>query len=228
MPTATESISVAEVLEMHPGDENNPTWLNDVVATVLSIASKTTRTNKPYWPCELVDTVNASAVISMTVWQAPRFKQGDTINITGKGARLTEYEGHYQITLGKQSEVHVTNAGGGGGAGGKPAARRSAPANERQEANLEDRPAAGAGSPADRSGPAAAGPINGQTVGMAVKAAVDILIHNAGAVDGPAAPVDLPTLQKKVETIAMTIISASRRLEAGKVAAPDPGEDVPF
>ena len=72
-----------------------------------------------------------------------------------------------------------------------------------QQANLEPRPS----------------PINGQTVGMAVNNAVEILIHNAKA---NAAPVDLPSLQARVEDVAWILIQASKRLESGSIESEPP------
>ena len=62
----------------------------------------------------------------------------------------------------------------------------------------------------------------GQTVGMAINNAVQILKHNAST-GGQA--IDLPNLQRDVEQVALSLIAASRRLETGKVTTED---DVPY
>ncbi len=222
-------LSVAQVLEMTPGDDQNATWINPgFVAVVSEIKStKAKSSGKPMHICTLKDT-QIDAEIMLTVFRpSVPFSQGDTIEVTGQGLRRTEYNGAEQATMGKGTEIHVVRKGGqsrpSNGPGtarqaqptqqaqeesfenAAPVGRTSAPTNHRQEANLVDRP----------------NPVNGQTVGMAVKAAVDILIHNQ-------TPVDLAKLQNNVEAIASCLIAASRRLESGAVAPQQHAEDVHF
>lgn len=74
-----------------------------------------------------------------------------------------------------------------------------------------------------RSNGPAGSSVNGQTVGMAVKLAGDILLHAATA---ESLPVDLSTLQDRLVNIASEIIRASQRLESGQLT-PD-SQDVPY
>jgi hypothetical protein len=62
------------------------------------------------------------------------------------------------------------------------------------------------------------GLLNGATVGMAVKLAGDILMHNARA---DAKPVDLPNLARDLKAIAECVIDASHAIETGKELTPD-------
>jgi len=208
-------MSVAEVLELVPGqDGGDPTWINPgFIAVVGEIKSvKTRQGSKPMHICTLHDTSNEGIEISMTVF-APTttFASGDTIQILGKGLRRTEYNGLDQVSIGKETEIQVLKRGTRSG----PPPKNSTPVpNQRTP---------------DASGPSKHVPsgreTQGVTVGMAINNAVQILIHNAGASGDVPAPVDLPSLQSKVENIAAVLIEASKRLESGKVTA---AEDVPY
>jgi hypothetical protein len=216
-----EQMSVAQVLEMPPGDESTPAWVNNLVGRVQSVTKKQTRGGKDYWPCVIEDTTQAHLTVAMTVWTAPRFKIGDTIEVGGSGNRLTQYDGDLQIALSKKSEVHVITAGANRPAAAPPADNSGKPKDDTR-----------GGAPAERAPHPV---INGQTVGMAVKAAVDILIHNANfgrlvqSKDGvhlEAIPVELTELRKDIKTVAAEIIAAARDLETG--AVPPAGEEVSF
>jgi hypothetical protein len=101
-------LSVAQVLEMVPGDEQNATWINPGFrAVVADIKSTESRNGKPMHICTLRDTTG-SAEISLTVWQ-PRvgFDKGDTIEVEGQGLRRTQYNGMAQATMGKATKIHV-------------------------------------------------------------------------------------------------------------------------
>ena len=101
-------LSVAQVFEMQAGDDQEAAWINPgFEAVVANIKSTQTKAGKPMHICTLRDTVG-SAEISMTVWsKAPGFTEGDRIEVYGKGLRRTEYNGLDQVTLGKETEVHV-------------------------------------------------------------------------------------------------------------------------
>lgn len=65
-------------------------------------------------------------------------------------------------------------------------------------------------------------PVHGVTVGMAINNAIHIILHNANARVRPStvgmnATIELATLQSDIEAIAVSIIAASKRLEAGLV-----------
>lgn len=150
--------------------------------------------------------------------KVPPYRVGDEVGY--------EYTGTYP--KGQKLKITAKPYGDGARPAQQPAtAAARPPARAAQPARAPaPRPAA----PAPQNAPAgrADGTINGQTVGMAVKAAVDLIIHNAQAGKGegePIQPVDLVLLQNDVESIATSLILASRNLEAGKLAEP---EDVPY
>lgn len=242
-------LSVAEVCEMQPGDDQNATWINPGFIAVVAKINHTTakKTGKPMHICTLQDTTG-NATISMTVFRPTiGFDEGDTIEVSGQGLRLTEYNGLLQATLGLKSEVHTLTAAAHpparSAAPGQARATSRAPANDERGGNpdLEESfetaaPAdkftqTGRAEPANRAGGATHydAKINGQTVGMAVKAAIDILLHNAehrppvqvagkdGVTDKTSHLVDLPLLRENIEAIASDIIAASLRLESGKI-----------
>lgn len=105
------------------------------------------------------------------------------------------------------------------GQGGAPSAR---PAAAPQTARPAQTPRPQAQAPRPAQSPAT-GQINGATVGMAAKAAVDILVHNAAT-----QPVELATLQGDIEGIASAIIAACLRLESGKVKVDTEAEQISY
>ncbi len=188
-----QMLSVAEVCELPAGDADNATWINPgFTATVLTITKKETKAGKSFWPCILQDTTG-SAKIEVSFFTAPRFDEGDVITISGQGLRRTEYQGKPQAAIGQKTEVHVTEKGTG---------RKSAPLAERREQPQDRAPAA--------SG--AAQPVNGQTVGMAMKEALALLTS-----DGTLA-LDTPEFWAAVHRTASDIIRVSQLLEKGKLA----------
>lgn len=235
MPTDKTMLTVAEVLELPAGDSENATWINPgFIARVDKIVS-TKGKQPPYKEmqiCTLVDPDHPARELMMTLFRkAAPFREGDVIEVAGKGLRRTEYRGAAQATPGQETTMHVLTAGTGAH---RPAARSSAAAGDGEGESFESaRPAPdtrGGGRDKgehgrDDSHAHRAGPINGQTVGMAVKLAGDILIHNCLS-GTPQTPVDITTLENRLVDVASQIIRASQRLEAGKLS--DPGEPVDF
>jgi hypothetical protein len=228
-------LSVSEVFELQPGNDQEATWINPgFEAEVRKIVStKIKSSGKPMHICTLGDPT-CGAEVSMTVFtNQPGFQEGDTIEVFGKGLRRTEYNGLAQVSIGKDTEIHVKRIASQAAAP-RQQARPPAPAAPR-----DDTRGGGGGPAAPAPAPHTGGAqFNGQTVGMAVKAAVDILIHNAatgklvaakdGALELHAQPVILDRLQGDVAQIAMMLIVASKRLELGLVRVQEPAEDVPY
>ena len=130
-------LSVAEVCEMQPGDEHNATWINPgFIARVGEIQSTNVKkTGKPMHICTLHDTVG-SASISMTVFtNKPGFDTGDTIEVSGKGLRRSEFRGLDQVSVGRETEIHVVSAGAA------PAPRAAASAGAAQPRDRSAAPA---------------------------------------------------------------------------------------
>lgn len=102
--TATQPMSVAEVLEIQPSENS---WINDgFTAVVLNITQSPPNAAKKNWKCLLGDTTN-SAQINMTVWTAPRFAVGDRIDVLGQGIKRKEYRGAAEVGVGQKTEIHV-------------------------------------------------------------------------------------------------------------------------
>ena len=207
-------LTVAQVLELVPGDEQNATWINPgFIAVVREIKStKTKSTGKPMHICTLEDTTNPGIEISMTTFTpSAGFSQGDTIQVEGKGLRRSEYNGLAQVSIGRETEIHILKRAAGG-------SKAAAPSTAKQNAPVQPPPNS---TPVEGQRPMPMG----VTVGMAINNAVQILIHNAKAEGDVGAPIDLSKLRANVEAVAIDLIIASRRLETGQVA---PSEDVPY
>lgn len=190
-------LSVAEVLELPPGDEQNATWINPgFIAEVASIKATSVRsTGNPMNICTLKDT-SGSATISMTVFGAVKFGIGSTIEVSGKGLRRTEYKGLEQVSVGKETEIHVVNLG------------KTPP----PPANSE--PVAGQRMP-DGTEPTA--PVYGATAGMAMNHALDLLTKGLDVTE-VARRVCTAEFWAAVHETASDIIRVSRMLEAGRLA----------
>lgn len=208
MSNKTEKpLSVAEVCELVPGGENNPCWINGGFTGVVKEIKRTTvkKTGRPMNICTIGDTTG-SAVISMTVFNAVPFNEGDVIEVSGQGLRRTEYNGLAQVSLSQKSEIHLL---------GKSVHH---PEQVERKANSE---------------PAIDGtlhPVPGQSVGMALNNALTLLSTGATPTEIER-DVNLPEFWEKVYTVASDIIRVSRLLESGKLAEPvknRQSQDVPY
>ena len=113
MPNSEPMLSVAEVLEMEPGDYQNAAWINPgFVAEVASIKNTVVKaTGKPMEARTLKDTTG-SATISMTIFGRAKFGVGaEDPGLSGKGLRRTVYKDLDQVSVGKETEIHVTRSG---------------------------------------------------------------------------------------------------------------------
>lgn len=187
-------LSVAELTEL-PTDS----WVNDgFTAVIRSIERKVSKANKPFWKCKLADTTG-SATVGMTLFVSPKFNEGDQVDFLGSGIKFkngTQYGP--EVSVGDKAEIHVVG--------------KSVHAPE-QAAR------AAVGAPAVNGTPQ---PVNGQTVGMAMKLATDLLIEG-----GDSIALDTQAYWQRIHAIASHIIRVSRALEAGKLtpaswAKPDP------
>lgn len=112
MPTDKQMLTVAEVLKLTPGDEQNATWINPgfiaYVKQVTTTAAK--KSGKPMHICTLCDP-DGSYELGMTLFTPTiPFGEGDTIEVAGKGLRRTAYNGLAQATPGRETEIHVVQA----------------------------------------------------------------------------------------------------------------------
>ncbi len=189
MPTDPKLLSVAEVCELVPGGENNPCWINGGFTGVVREIKRTTvkKTGRPMNICTIADSVG-SAVISMTVFNAVNFNEGDVIEIVGQGLRRTEYNGLAQVSLSQKSEIHILG--------------RSVHHEEQKERVAESQPSVNG----------QLQPVAGQSVGMAIKEALTALVPGNGA------RMNTTAFWFEVHQFASDVIRVSRQLEAGKLA----------
>lgn len=128
MPTKDTMLSVSQVCDLQPGDEQNASWINPGFSGVVqAITSKKTKAGKNFWPCVIADVNEDRCTIEMSLFTAPKFREGDLIEVFGKGLRRTEYNGNAQATLGRETQIEVT---GGRQERREPAPRPTAPRDD--------------------------------------------------------------------------------------------------
>lgn len=218
-------LSVAEVFELVPGDEQNATWINPgFIAEVLAIETRKSKAGKSFWTIGLGDTTG-DAQIGMSVFAAPKFRQGDTIEVSGQGLRRTEYNGNAQVTMGKNTEVHVVNT-----TSAEPTAQL-APASDRQTRGTVDtekfkRDARAAvqshqEQAPDNYQPPTRTPVYGATVGMAVNQAMETIryAYTPNEMRAMLTPMGRPDFMAIVWEFASDLIRCANSLEKGNIAA---------
>lgn len=185
-------LSVAEVFELQPGDDDNPTWINPgMIAVVQSVERKMGKNGKPRWPVVFADQTG-SATVESAFFSAPKFSEGDVVQLEG-GLRRTEYNGKAQVSIGKNATINVV---------GKSA----------HHAEQKERAASGA--PAVNGQPQM---VLGQTVGMALKESLALVVMAHGGIqDGK--PLKDPLFWHDVKQCASNIIRLSRSLEKGHLS----------
>lgn len=188
VPTLTEVID-------HPG------WLNHGVSVVVvSITQKVSgpkakNPGRKFWVCKVADPVGRETA-ELTVFGAPpNFREGDAIELTGKGIKLEDSQYGAKLSIGKDSEVSVFG--------------QSAHHEEQQERRAHSQPAVNGALPQ----------IAGQTVGMAVKEAIAVIREAFPGPDGlDCGHLNDPEFWLQVHNTASDIIRVSRILEAGHLA----------
>ena len=184
-------LSVAQVCEMQPGTEQDPTWVNPGLVGYVEkiVATKTKKTGQPMNICTLRDQTG-SANISLTVFGAVKFSEGDVIEVRGPGLRRTEFNGLAQVSMSKNSTVHIVG---------------KSVHHEEQEQRKEAMEPAVNGTKQH---------VNGQTVGMAMKES--IVLVRASHPEMVATPHD-PAFWAEVHKTASAIIRLSNALEHGNL-----------
>lgn len=176
-------------------------WLNDgFSAVVSSIEPKTTgptsrRPNSKFWVVTLASQTGPDTA-EWSLFTAPKFGQGDLIDVTGKGIKrkVDAYNGGIKIQAGDKAVITVVG--------------KSAHHEEQQE-----RKATGA--------PSVSGQlqhIQGQTVGMALKEAMALHSRHASNGEELQSWLDQPEFWAAVYTTASDVIRVSQLLEKGKLA----------
>jgi hypothetical protein len=133
-------LTVSEVLELVPGDDQNATWINPgFIGYVKNVTiTNAKKSGKPMHICTLCDP-DGSYVLGMTVFTPTiPFAEGDTIEVSGKGLRRTEFNGNAQATPGRETEIRVVQAPNHAA----PARKSSAPASRDDSRGGNPEPAA--------------------------------------------------------------------------------------
>jgi len=186
-------LSLAEVCEMTSGE-----WINDPFTAVVS--KITPKIGKPpksqkFWVCTLSDTTG-SASVEMAVFTAPKFKEGDQIEVGGQGNKFEDDpQWGKKIKTGMKTEIHVLG--------------HSAHHEEQQERKATSQPSV--------SGEAFS--VAGVTVGMSINNALTLLTSKLTH-DEMIERVITPSFWASVHEVASDIIRLSRLLEAGKLSEP--------
>lgn len=108
MPTNNVMLSVSQVCALAPGDEQNASWINPGFSGVVNqITNKTYGGGKTMYVCIIGD-VNKPDMVEMTLFKPTPFKEGDLIDVRGKGLRRTEYQGKAQVSVGKETQFAVS------------------------------------------------------------------------------------------------------------------------
>lgn len=208
MSSRTENplMSVAEVLEIVPSDDS---WVNDgFVALVRSIKPPPANAQKKFWKCVLGDTTGGAS-INLTLFAAPKFREGDTIEVVGKGIKRKDYNGTPEVSIGKTTEFHVVTRAS---AGSPPPQSQASPSEPEPHQSPNEHGAGHTSSPVNQY-------IHGQTVGMAMKEALTLVTRDMKA-DQLLVAMGTPLFWQHVHMAASDIIRVSLVLEKGKLAAP--------
>lgn len=199
--------TVYDILQIPPGDRDNPAWVNQEFEAVVS----NVRPGSGRVPTKalLSDAHNPNVSIKANFFGGRNVAgyQGKVCLFSGQGIKMGEYNGTPELTIGDKASINVLDAN----PQTTPPAR-TAPAGR---GPVDD--SRGGGQPPDEAPPARetkpAGtlPVNGQTVGMAMKEAIALCAQDSVNINEPA-------FWKSVHETASDIIRVSRLLEAGKLA----------
>jgi hypothetical protein len=220
-----EMLTVGQVLELAPGTTDNATWINPgFTGKIELVSSFQAKSGKTFYNVTVVDPDNTNIAIHALFAKAPKFQEGQIVEFSGKGLRRQEYQNKPQFAVSDSTDIIVTEGGvrhheaRATATAAKPAA--SQPASTPTAA----RPAAAA--PRSTPPPSSGGPqplVNGQTVGMAMKEALPLVIMEYGGISGLSdieSPMLKPEFWGRVYEVASDIIHLSRLLESGRLAKP--------
>lgn len=104
MATNKPLLTLSQVLQIQPGDDDNPAWINDFKALVQFTTFKEAKTGRKYWPLGLTDP-DTGATITINMWERPLDSwNGQMCRFSG-GMRMSEYNGKPEIKLGKKTLI---------------------------------------------------------------------------------------------------------------------------
>lgn len=201
-------MSLSEVIRLP-----DQSWVNDgLTASVVSIERKTSnKTKRDFWVCQLACLLDPATTVELAIFTAPKFREGDTIELSGKGIKFEDGQYGAKVSMSKTTEVRVVNLSPASRA--PTATRPAAPAGGRDDSRGGNAPQ----EPTNDTGPC--GRIQGQTVGMALKEAL-VLLSKDQPNAALKAQLTSPTFWSAVHEVASDIIRVSRVLEAGHLAKP--------
>lgn len=192
MNTNTKSMTLGEVCEL-PDDS----WVNgEFKGVVNNVEDKTTKTGAPYSTGFADDPDTPSISIKVTVFgRSLKAFAGKVCLFGGQGIKKKSFRGSPELSLGEKATINVI-----GSHTGTPKAQGGA---------------SEAAGKAPNGANHAKGAPEGQTLGMALKAAVDILLHNA-RVNNEA--IDEDSFTDPLYRIASRIMRTNRYMAAGNLA----------
>jgi hypothetical protein len=172
-------------------------WVNGAVeAHALKIETIAKKAGGNFWKATLGDAPgDYTKSVSLSLFNAPRFSEGDRIRIGGGGIKKGSYQGKPQIGMGKSSTLEVMQVG-----------------SERIQAAMT-RPST---PPADPT-LTAPGIIHGATVGAALNQVFAALTRGLSPVE-VREDLKTPEFWSTLEQGASDFIRLSRKLESGQIA----------
>lgn len=122
-----EQTTIGAILEMTPGDKDNPAWVNgEFAATVTDLATRQTKTGQTMFTGTLAD-ADTGAQIAFSCFGRKVFPPaGSEVLIGGQGISLGEYNGNPQLTFGQKATINKTG-GNPAPMGQKPPPRANTP-----------------------------------------------------------------------------------------------------
>lgn len=187
--------TIYDLLQLPAGDKQNASWVNDEFEGVVSDVKKGQKSTS----CKISAPHNPGVSITGVFWDQRDLSRfvGCVCHFAGQGMKRTEYKGEQQVSFSEKSTVNMV-----GRHTGTPASQGGA----QQAPN----PSGGGSAPA----PAV---INGQTVGMAMKEAIALVVGAYGRANVQC-DITKPQFWQEVHMAASDVIRVARALETGKLA----------
>lgn len=211
-----KQMTLAEVMEMTPGDNENPCWLNGTITCgITGISHEKTKNNMPYTRFELFDPDNSSMRMRCTLFGAwPRtITDGCIVQVGGSGNRLTEYNGNPQITFGKNGALNKLGDW-------TPAKTAPKPTGAFQASGTTQRSPQPAQTHSGVPTLVQIAPQDGQAVGASLKMAHDTIIAEVNAGQREKTFFETPDYQSTLLNRASDILRLGNLMKSGKIAPP--------
>lgn len=107
--STNKCLTIAEVCQMRDGE-----WINEGVAALVStIETKTAgpkakNPGKKFWVVTLTAT-DGPENVELSLFFAPKFREGDLIELTGKGIKFTQNNYGNKLSIGQETEITVVS-----------------------------------------------------------------------------------------------------------------------